>query len=108
MPGMSTDPKYSPAAIDLQDSKLRLAITWDDGVTAAAGYRDLRLACRCAECVDELTGAPKLDPESVSPEIGLAECEQIGLYGLRLVWSTGHRTGIYTWERLRDLAQPVE
>jgi DUF971 family protein len=67
-------------------------------------YRALRLACRCATCIDELTGKPLLDPATVPEDVGVQDVEQVGLYGVRIHWTDGHRTGIYTWERVRDLA----
>ena len=41
-----------PVGIDLQDSKQRLAVRWSDGSETATPYHELRLACRCALCVD--------------------------------------------------------
>ena len=32
------------------------------------------------------------------------EVEQVGLYGVRVRWTDGHNTGIYTWERIRELS----
>ena len=93
-----------PVGVDLQDSKQRLAVRWSDGSETATPYRELRLACRCALCVDELTGKPLLDPGTVPADVGVDTCEEAGLYGIRIGWTDGHSTGIYTWERLRSLA----
>ncbi len=92
-----------PTGVDLRDSQRELVVSWADGSATAIPYRELRLGCRCALCVDELTGKPLLDPATVPEDVGVADCWQVGLYGLQIAWTTGHRTGIYTWERLRGL-----
>jgi ATP-binding protein involved in chromosome partitioning len=68
-----------------------LAITWNDGVESHYRVFDLRAACPCAQCVDELTGKRILEPKNVDPEV-------------QIKWSDGHDTGIYSWIRLRALA----
>ena len=80
-------------------------VKWQDGTTTSLPYRDLRIACHCAECIDEMTGVQTLDPATVPADIGVTECEEMGLYGVKIVWSTGHRTGIFSWERLRELGE---
>ncbi|MBL4848787.1 MAG: DUF971 domain-containing protein [Planctomycetes bacterium] len=93
-----------PVGVDLQDSKSRLSVAWSDGSSSSVGYRALRLACRCALCIDELTGKPLLDPATIPAGIGVADCEEVGLYGIQIGWTDGHRTGIYTWVRLKELS----
>ena len=63
--------------------------------------RALRLACPCAACVEEMSGRPLLDPAVVPEDIRPVSLALVGAYGLRIVWSDGHGTGIYTFERLR-------
>jgi DUF971 family protein len=31
----------------------------------------------------------------------------VGRYAMQIAWSDGHSTGIYTWERLRDLIEKI-
>nr|MBA3659939.1 DUF971 domain-containing protein [Gemmatimonadales bacterium] len=62
--------------------------------------RALRLGCPCAGCVEEMSGQPLLDPVSVPDDIKPGAVELVGAYGLRVRWSDGHGTGIYTFERL--------
>jgi DUF971 family protein len=38
-------------------------------------------------------------------ETTLANIEPVGRYGLTPVWEDGHKTGIYTYEKLRDLCE---
>lgn len=93
----------TPTGVDLQDSKSLFLVSWQDGSESRIPYRDLRLACGCALCIEEMTGKPLLDPETVPPDVGVQDCKEVGLYGVQITWSDGHSTGIYTWERLRKL-----
>lgn len=90
-----------PRAVTREDQGLR--IEWDgDGHEALYPARALRLACGCAICVDEMTGRPLLDPAAVPADVRPVSLALVGAYGLRIQWSDGHGTGIYTFERLRD------
>lgn len=82
-----------------------LEIEWPDGRVARVPFFDLRCACPCAHCIDELTGAPLLRPETVPPNVAPTELGFSGNYALRIVWSDGHASGIFTWERLRALSE---
>ena len=81
-----------------------LAITWADGAESTLPLREIRLACGCAECRNELTGAPQLNPASVPSDIGAERIAPVGHYALTFTWTDGHSTGIYPWEDLRALA----
>ena len=89
-----------PHAITREDAGLR--IEWaPKGHEALYPARDLRLACRCAACVEEMSGRPLLDPLAVPPDVRPASVSLVGAYGVRIRWSDGHDTGIYTFEQLR-------
>jgi ATP-binding protein involved in chromosome partitioning len=66
---------------------------------------ELRLACPCAACVEEMSGRPLLQPSAVRPDIRPEVLSLVGAYGLRIRWSDGHDTGIYTFELLRALCR---
>jgi DUF971 family protein len=83
----------------------RLLIEWDDGHQSVYDPARLRLACPCAQCVDELTGARIIRPENIPPTIKPQEMRPVGRYGVSFLWSDGHDTGIYTFEALRRLCQ---
>ncbi len=93
----------TPRSIDLFDSDHRLQILWSDESPQFFSYRDLRIACRCASCIHELTGERLLDPNTIPDTIGVRDYKLVGNYGLRIYWSDGHDTGIYTWEYLKSL-----
>jgi ATP-binding protein involved in chromosome partitioning len=78
----------------------QVTLVWDEGHEGQYAARDLRLRCRCAHCVHELTGEKLLDPATVPADVRVTDMELMGNYGLRIEFSDGHRTGIY---RFADL-----
>ena len=91
-----------PYAITRRDDGILIEWTPDShrGLFPA---RALRLACPCAACVEEMSGRPLLDPASVPPDISPLQLSLVGAYGLKVHWSDGHNTGIYTYDRLLAL-----
>ena len=81
-----------------------IAVTWDDDKLSEIPARELRLACPCASCIDEWTGAKLLDPERVPRDIRPVAMEPVGNYAVQIRWSDGHETGLYPWRQLRSFA----
>jgi ATP-binding protein involved in chromosome partitioning len=81
-----------------------LSIRWGDGVESNYPVRPLRLSCACAHCVDEWTGECRLDPATVPEDVHPTQIQSVGRYAIQIAWSDGHDTGIYSFERLRELA----
>ena len=84
-----------------------LEIRWADDAESRYPVRELRLACNCAVCVDEWTGEPQLDPADIAADIHPVRVKTVGRYALNIVWSDGHESGIYPFERLRDLGDRI-
>jgi DUF971 family protein len=80
----------------------RVEIDWEDGHTTSYTAAELRRLCPCALCVHELTGKRLLDPLSVPGALTQADVRMIGNYAISVVFSDGHRTGIYPWTYLRE------
>jgi ATP-binding protein involved in chromosome partitioning len=80
-----------------------LSVLWQDGRHDDIDVRDLRLACHCALCVDEITGRPLLDPQTVRHDVGPQLIGSIGNYAIGVNWSDGHNSGIYSFSTLREL-----
>lgn len=70
--------------------------------------RQVRLACKCAACVDEGSGVARLQPDAVPEGITPLQVDAQGNYGVRVVWSDGHSSGIFTLEQLRGLVSKLE
>jgi ATP-binding protein involved in chromosome partitioning len=82
-----------------------LSVLWEDGHQTSFDVRDLRLACPCALCVEEMSGQPLLDPSKVRPDVAPVTLTSVGSYGITIKWNDGHSTGIYSFESLRALAE---
>ena len=90
----------APVGIERRDDGL--VVTWDRaGHVAHFPALALRLSCPCAGCVDEITGRPLLEPSRVPADVRPLQVELVGAYGIKVRWSDGHGTGIYTFDFLR-------
>ena len=82
-----------------------LSVLWEDGHRDDFDVRDLRLACHCARCIEEMSGRALLDPKTVRPDIAPRVISSIGNYAITISWIDGHSTGIYAFELLRALGK---
>ncbi len=94
-----------PTSYELDEEHALLHLAWSDDHASIYEYAQLRRACPCAWCAGEGNFAGTMTPDAVlTPEqTVLYELQMVGRYGLTPVWGDGHKTGIYTYERLRDL-----
>lgn len=77
-------------------------VRWQDGHESLYLARELRLACPCAGCVDEVTGHIRVLPANVPQDVHPLKIEIVGRYAIAIHWSDGHHTGIYSFEYLRN------
>jgi len=87
--------------IEIRRAEGLVHVAWADGHRSVYATKQLRETCPCAGCVNELTGERMLDPAFVRPDIRADEISLVGRYAVKIRWSDGHATGIYTFERLR-------
>ena len=79
----------------LQGKQLELVDPINNKLTTISAY-DLRLKCPCALCIEETTGRKLINKNLISPDISIINIHEVGNYGLRVMFSDGHNTGIYT------------
>lgn len=103
---MSLDPQYQPTALESRDAGAGLRITWADGSVSDLDGEILRANCPCANCVDEWTGERRFRAENAKG-VGVRKVTQVGNYAFSIVFSDGHDTGIFTYQRLRELGAIV-
>lgn len=88
-----------------------LSISWDDNHQSVISLKTLRDNCPCAGCQGETvllkTFLPVIQPE-MPGKYSLTGAEPVGSYAIAMHWGDGHRTGIHTYQRLRDLCECAE
>ena len=91
-----------PRSVTVHSASRLLRIEWDDGSESALPHALLRARCRCAFCTKAArAGAAMQDCSGVV----LTEAHAMADAGLNLVFSDGHRRGIYPWAYLRELEE---
>ena len=79
----------------------KITFKWPDGHETVYPARLLRLACRCAMCVEEASGEALLDPATVPDTIRAKSIELVGQYAIQIHWTDNHSAGIYNFRDLR-------
>jgi ATP-binding protein involved in chromosome partitioning len=82
-------------------------ILWDDGTLMSYNPHKLRTACPCAGCRNEMTGEKILRDEDVPQDVKITDARPVGRYGLNLIFSDGHSSGIYIFDVLRALGDKM-
>ena len=91
----------------------RIQIDWSDGERRVYTARGLREACPCATC-REKHSAPEPPPTQLTVlsaaetrPLAIAGMRPVGAYAYNIAFSDGHDSGLFTFERLRGLGEPV-
>jgi DUF971 family protein len=84
----------------------RLRLTWSDGHVAEYDYGYLRGYCPCAVCQGH--AAPEIAYHPPAAPVDVGSIQAVGNYGVSIVWSDGHGTGIYRFDFLREIEPRVE
>jgi len=90
-----------PREIGEGEGKLR--IVWADGHDSRYPFELLRNNCPCAVCVDEWTGKRKHLMLLLPPGFRPLDVKPVGNYAIKIAWSDGHDSGIYSFSTLREL-----
>jgi ATP-binding protein involved in chromosome partitioning len=84
--------------------KASVRFVWDDNREDLWTARELRIRCSCAHCQSEITGERLLDPATVAADLTVKEMHMVGNYGVGILFSDGHGTGIYRFRELERQA----
>lgn len=98
----TTSPSLTPDEIG-RANEWDVKIKWKDDHESIYIARELRLACPCAGCLEEMTGRPLIRPELIPNDVQPLKISLVGRYAIKINWSDGHDTGFYTFEHLRKM-----
>lgn len=102
--------RYQPTNLHLKRTEA-LEITWADGHATRLPLQQLRKYCPCAGCQGErdILGRQLLPIVRTTYDgpITATGAEMVGNYALRIDFSDGHNTGIYTFKFLRELDEQL-
>ena len=62
----------------------------------------IRKSCKCALCVEEMSGRPLLDPATIPIDLKAIGMAPIGRYAISFDWSDGHKS-LIPFRQLKDL-----
>lgn len=95
-----------PTTIRLHQASRLLEIHFDDGHEAQLSCEFLRVYSPSAEVRGHAAGQETL--QVGKEDVNIRAIEPVGNYAVRLVFSDGHDTGLYSWDYLYDLARNYE
>ena len=95
-----------PTEINLHQQSRVLDVTFDDGSTFSLPCEYLRVFSPSAEVRGHGPGQEVL--QVGKRDVNIRAIEPVGMYGVKLVFTDGHDTGIYSWDYLHDLGVKQE
>jgi DUF971 family protein len=95
-----------PTEIHLHQQSRVLDIAFDDGRSFALSCEYLRVFSPSAEVRGHGPGQEVL--QVGKRQVNIDAIEPVGVYAVKLAFSDGHDTGIYSWEYLYELGEKHE
>jgi DUF971 family protein len=95
-----------PREIKLHQASRVLEVTFADGQAFRLPCEFLRVHSPSAEVRGHGPGQEVL--QVGKKDVGIDAIEPVGTYAVKLVFSDGHDTGLYTWEYLYELGKDQE
>lgn len=92
-----------PTGLTLHQASRALEIVFEDGSTYRLPFELLRVYSPSAEVQGHGPGQEVL--QTGKRQVQVLAVEPVGHYAVRLSFSDGHDTGLYSWRYLRDLGE---
>lgn len=95
-----------PTRLVFRSADKALNATFDDGVIVRVPFELLRVESPSAEVQGHAPDQKKLVTGKQDVEVTAAE--PVGRYAVRLTFSDGHNSGIYSWDYIRALGEDAD
>lgn len=96
----------TPLEIKLHQVSRKLEVSFDNQQTFVYTAEFLRVYSQSAEVTGHAPGQEVL--QVGKQDVNIDAISPVGQYAIRLHFSDGHDSGIYTWDRLYDLGQDYQ
>ena len=96
-----------PTQLRFQRGAQLLDISFDDGARFTLPFALLRRESPSAEVQGHGAG-PKPPAPVIAEDLQVTKADPVGRYAVRLFFSDGHSSGLFTWAYLRELAERQE
>ncbi len=104
MSGAEPSPEPWPTELRVAPDRATLTVSFDDGASFPLPAPLLRAMTPSAQ--DRGHGGPEFEPvPGVGAGAVLERLEPVGRYAVRLAFSDGHASGLYTWARLHRIGR---
>ena len=98
-----SSPLPQPTEITLHQASRVLEVAFEDGQRFSLPCEYLRVYSPSAEVRGHGPGQEVL--QVGKREVGIKAVEPVGAYAVKLVFTDGHDTGLYSWQTLYDLGE---
>ena len=95
-----------PSEIKLKKADRRLEVRFEDGPAYSLPAEYLRVESPSAEVQGHGTGNKTIVPGKRN--VAITSLEPVGNYAVRIIFSDGHDSGLFTWETLYRLGHDYE
>lgn len=96
-----------PVRLRFQKTAATLIVEFDDETSVSIPYKTLRAESPSAEVQGHGAG-PKPPQAPVPDDITVEKAEPVGRYAVRIFFSDGHSSGLFTWAYLRELGEGLQ
>lgn len=93
-----------PTELRFSRGQKRLHVVFDDGAAFDLPYAVLRANSPSAEVQGHGAG-PKPPAPVIHPDLAVEKADPVGRYAVRIFFSDGHSSGLFTWPYLRELGE---
>jgi len=110
---ITIDPRRKPASVKVHvSSGAGVDVAWSDGHISHYDFAYLREECPCAMCNDErekkseISQAASIGSSALpmyKPKPKARAAQAVGNYALRIDFTDGHSTGIYSFDHIREI-----
>ena len=93
--------KTQDISVNYNPQQGKIICDFGDGKVKKIDPFELRVKCMCAGCIDEVDGRQILQLNKVPKDVYPTNMIKKGNYAVAVVWSDGHKSSIYPYERLK-------